>query len=360
MRAGTALAAPAILRAQSASDELRVAIIGVGGRGSRLLREMVKLPGVKVAVVCDIDPEARDRGATIAEAHKPELVNEYVDLLGRKDIDAFVVATPVDLHREMAVAILGEDFPLYLEKPMAGTAEEVKAVHAAAKASKGLLQIGLQLRYDAARRAAIEAIHAGKIGEIAYMQGNRHTGDLPRDTAWYFDASRSGNSLVEQAVHIIDIMNWAAGSHPLRAMGSGGINVYEGTPAGRTTWDNYVCIFEYPGDVRLTFTHIFIDPRGFTGISEKVWGSTGAIDLPSATLYTLTQRGEPAVEPVKLYDGGRVNFNSRSLEAFFGHVRERSEPLNNADSGRDATLTAIMGRTAIEERRAVEWREVAL
>ena len=95
-------------------------------------------------------------------------------------------------------------------------------------------------------------------------------------------------------------MNWAMRTHPLRVMASGGINVYHDVPPGRTTFDNYVCIFEYPGDVRMCFTHLFIDPRGFTGISEKVWGSRYAIDLPSATKYRLAQRGEEVGEPVEL------------------------------------------------------------
>ena len=166
--------------------------------------------------------------------------------------------------------------------------------------------------------------------------------------------------IVEQAVHIMDLMNWAMKTHPIRAMGSGGINVYHDVPEGRTTYDNYVIIYEYPGDVRLCFTHLFIDPSGFTGIAEKIWGTEWAVDLPSATKHRLVQRGEEPVEPIKLFEGDRGDMTQSAVDAFFGHVRDNSEPLNNAENGKHATLMAIMGRRSMELKRAVSWDEVDL
>ena len=359
--AATAIAAPAFLSAQGTNNEIRVGIIGVGGRGSSLLSRIVQVPRVHVVAVCDIDPKARARASRIAERDKPDVMVEYRKLLDRKDIDAVFVATPVDLHKEMAMAALEVHKHLYLEKPMGTTPEDVKSVFEATKRSRGQLQMGFQLRYDPPRVAAIQHIHQGGIGKIAYMQANRHTGDLPRETEWYFDASRSGNSIVEQAVHIMDIMNWAMKTHPVRAIGSGGINVYHDEPPGRTTYDNYVVIYEYPGNVRLTFTHIFVDPRGFTGISEKIWGSEYAIDLPSGTKYRLEPQTRVKAEPEELdFDSSGDDMSLRAIKAFFQHARDNSEPLNNATYGRYATLMAIMGRTAIEEKRAVTWDEVAV
>jgi predicted dehydrogenase len=352
------LAAPALLAAQAPSDQVRAAIIGVGGRGSSDLTSLVGSPNVKLVAVCDIDPAARDRGATIGKDHKPELLDDWRKLIERKDLDAVIIATPVDLHAEMTVAALDAGLGVYLEKPMGVDEQDVKEVMEAAERAKGVLQLGFQLRYDPVRRAAIDLIHQGGIGKIAYMQGDRHGGDLPRDKAWLFDAARSGNIIVEQAVHIIDLMNWAMKTHPVRAMGSGGINVYENTPPGRTIYDNYAVIFEYPRGERLTFTHIYIDPPGFSGIQERIWGSEGAVDLPSGTFYARTDRGEERVPPRKLFEGDRGNMNQHAMDAFIGHVRDNSEPLNNATYGKYATLAAIMGRKAIDEKRFVTWDEV--
>ena len=157
----------------------------------------------------------------------------------------------------------------------------------------------------------------------------------------------------------MDMMNWAVQTHPLRAIGSGGINVYHDEPPGRTTYDNYVVIYEYPGDVRLTFTHIYLDPRGFTGISEKIWGSEYAIDLPAATKYRLEPQKRVPAEPEELdFDPEGDDMSLRAIKAFFQHARDNTEPLNNATYGKYATLMAIMGRTAIDEKRAVTWDEV--
>ena len=358
----TVLAAgvPTLLPAQSANERVRVGIIGVGGRGTALLRRILKSPGVEVVAICDTDEMARLRAAARASKHQPDLLYDFRQLLDRKDIDAVFVATPVNLHKEMAVATLEVHKNLYLEKPMGIDAVEVQAVHQAAKSSRGRLQLGFQLRFHPPRVAAVQHIHSGGIGKVLYLQSNRHTGDLPRETKWYFDRAIAGQMIVEQAVHIVDLMNWVTGTHPIQAYGAGGINLYSNTPVGRTTWDHYVVIYEYPNNLQLCFTHIFFDPRGFTGVQERVWGSEYAADLPTGTIYKLDPQGRKPAKAEKLYsdDDGR-DPTQRSVDAFFKCIRDDKEPLNNADWGRLATLTCIMGRTAVEEKRVVKWSEIA-
>jgi predicted dehydrogenase len=352
-------AAPAVLLAQSPNDTIRVGVIGVGNRGAFLLRQILKVPNVKVVAICDLDQEALKRAAQAASAHSPELYTEFRKLLDRKDIDAVFIATPVDLHREMTMAALEVGKHIYCEKPMARTAEECRAVVNAAKSAKGVLQFGFQLRHDPFRAASVQYIHDGKLGKVLFLQAYRHTGDLPRATGWYFDASRSGNNIVEQACHILDIYNWVMKTHPLRAYGSGGINLYQDQPPGRTTMDNYVVLFEYPNDVRFSFSHIYFDPPNFTGIQERVFGSEGALDLPKGLLYVRNAPRNAKPEKIAVPGEGE-DMNLRSVSAFFENARAKRRPLNDSDGGRIATLTGILGRTAIYEKRVVEWREVDL
>ena len=121
-----AVGSAALLTAQSPSDTVRVAFIGVGNRGSYLLRNMLKVPGVKVTVICDINPETLNRAIDAAKTagQSPEGIAEWRRVLDRQDIDAIVVATPVDLHKEMAIASLESGRNLYCEKPMALTPAE--------------------------------------------------------------------------------------------------------------------------------------------------------------------------------------------------------------------------------------------
>src|SRR5581483_11805015 len=115
-----AVGSAALLSAQSPNDTVRVAFIGVGNRGSFLLKNMLKVPGIKVVAICDIDPVRLKAGidAATAAGHSPESYTEFRKLLDRKDIDAVVIATPVDFHKEMAVAALEVGKNVYSEKPM--------------------------------------------------------------------------------------------------------------------------------------------------------------------------------------------------------------------------------------------------
>jgi len=357
MKSSIAVSSAALLPAQSPNDTVRVAFIGVGNRGSYLLKTMLKVPGVKIVAICDIDPEALKKAvdAATAAGNTPEPYAEFRKMLDRKDIDAVVIATPVDLHKEMAIAALEVGKNVYCEKPMALDPEQCRMVTNAAKSAKGIFQAGFQLRHDPNRAASMKLVKEGGIGKVLFLQAYRHTGDLPRQTLWYFDRTRSGDNIVEQACHIIDLMVWAAGSHPLRAFGTGGINLYKNVPPGRTTMDNYTVIYEFPNDVRFEFSHIYFDPPHFSGIKERVYGSQAAIDLATATVTELGKEAQP--RQLEVPDAGQ-DAGYLSLAAFIDNARGHKTPLNNVDSARISTLTAMMGRKSIYEKRVVEWAEV--
>jgi myo-inositol 2-dehydrogenase / D-chiro-inositol 1-dehydrogenase len=312
---------------------------------------------VKIVALCDINPDTLAAAAKRANdaGHSPATYADFRKMLDeRKDIDAVLIATPVDTHKMIAVATLEVGKHVYCEKPMAMTPEGTRMMVNAAASAKGIFQAGFQLRHDPNRRAAMEFIHKGGLGKVLYMHGTRHTLDLPRQTLWYFDRSRSGDNIVEQACHILDLFTWAAGKPPLRAFGSGGINLYKDVPPGRTTMDNYSVIYEFPNDIRVNFSHIYFDPPGFSGIKERVYCEKGAIDLAAATWSELNTKGENKLD---VPDAGKDS-TYQSLAAFIDNARARKTPLNNAESARLSTLVAMMGRKSIYEKRIVTWDEV--
>jgi myo-inositol 2-dehydrogenase / D-chiro-inositol 1-dehydrogenase len=345
-----------LLAAQSPNDTVRVAFIGVGNRGSYLLQHMLKVPGARVVAICDIDREALSRAiaAVAAAGQSADGFSEYRKMLERKDIDAVVIATPVDLHMGMTLAALEAGDHVYCEKPMALTPEHCRLMTVAAGSAKGIFQAGFQLRHDPNRAASMRFIHQGGIGNVLFLQAYRHSGDLPRNTAWYFDRSRSGDNIVEQACHIIDLMVWAAGTHPLRAYGTGGINLFKDEPPGRTTMDHYAVVYEFPNDVSFSFSHLYYDPPGFSGIQERVFGALGAVDLPAATFSERTSKNQRKLD---VPDAGQDS-TYLSLAAFIDNARGHRKPLNNAESARISTLTAMLGRKSIYEHRVVNWEEV--
>jgi predicted dehydrogenase len=353
-----AVAASALLRAQNTQNRLRIAFVGVGNRGGYLAQRMLDVHDVDIVAICDLDEDRARKAIDVVSkgGHKPRLYTDYRKMLDEgKDIDAVVVATPVDRHIAPTIAVLEAGKHIYCEKPMALTPDECSTIVKATLNAKGIYQAGFQLRHDPNRAAAMKFIQGGGMGRVLYCQGYRHTGDLPRNTLWLFDRDRSGDNIVEQACHILDLFVWAIGQPPLRAMGSGGVSLYKDIPPGRTTTDNYAVIYEFPGDVRVTFSHIYFDPPGFAGIKERVYCSQGAIDLAQARWAKLDQRGEIALE---VPDAGK-SADVLSLQAFAANARGGSAPLNNAASARLSSLVAMLGARAIHEKRIVTWQEIA-
>ncbi|MEZ5353331.1 MAG: Gfo/Idh/MocA family oxidoreductase [Bryobacteraceae bacterium] len=348
------LAAPALLAAQSPNDTIRVAVIGVGNRGGFLLKHVLAIPGVKVVAVCDVEPERLAAAVKLSGAAGYPDFRRMLD--ERSDIDAVIIATPVDTHKMIAIAALELGKHVYCEKPMAVTAEDAGLMRIAARGAKGIFQAGFQLRHDPNRGAAVKFILSGGAGRVLFGQGYRHTGDLPRSTGWYFDRNRSGDNIVEQACHILDLFRWSIGKDPVRAFGSGGISLYKDTPPGRTTMDNYALIYEFPDDVRVEFSHLYFDPPGFSGIKERVFCERGAVDLAAAKWSELGRRGELAIGVAEAVAG--KDSNRLSLEAFFDNARGRKRPLNDAESAWRSTMMAILGRKAIYEKRVVNWTEI--
>ncbi len=354
--AGALAAAPAILRAQG--QDLRLAYIGVGNRGSFLLRHGVEIPGVQVVAVCDLLPERVDAAATVAakKGWKAATYTDYRKMLAeRKDIDAVVAATPDYTHAEVYIAVLEAGKHLYGEKPLALNAADAKRIVAAAKKAKGKFQVGFQLRHDPARNASMKFIHSGGLGKVLMCHGIRHGGDLPRHIPWYFDRDKCGDIVVDQGIHILDLFTWAIGTHPRRALATGGTTLFVNDPPGRTVMDNYSLILEYPNGIQVNFSHHYFDPPGFTGIQERVFGSEGAIDLPKAIWQPRTQR-----KPVELDVPNKGKDASYMAQAAFVDSIKNDKPtMSDADTALVATLTPIMATKAIYERRIVTWEEVA-
>lgn len=353
------LAAPAVLRAQSRTEKLRMAVVGTGNRGSFLLRHLLDVAGAEVAGVCDILPERVDRAAS-AVAAKGGTAKTYTDfrkmLDEMKEIDAVVLATPDFTHREFDLEILARGKHLYAEKPLALTVEDAKAVVKAAEAAKGIFQAGFQLRHDPARNAAMAWIHAGKAGKVLQCHGMRHGGDLPRDIPWYFDKTKCGDIVTDQGIHILDLFRWAVGMPPVRCYGDGGTTLFVNEPPGRTVMDHYSLIYEFEGGAQINFSHHYFDPPGWTGIQERVFGSEGAVDLARAEFQPRTSRQRVKLEvPNEGKDSTYM-----ALASFVESVKLGRKPLNDARSALEATVVALMGTRAIYEKRVVTWGEMGV
>ena len=185
--AATAAAAPAAQSSAQAADQpagsndrVNVALIGVGGRGTSLMKlvlDMAERRGdVKIAAVCDVYEK---RKQLAQEATKAEFATlDYREVLARPDIDAVIVATPDHWHAPIALAAMDAGKDVYLEKPMTHTIEEAKQVAAKVRASGRVLQVGSQTTSSDQWWKARKAIQDGMIGKLISSQGSYHRNSL--------------------------------------------------------------------------------------------------------------------------------------------------------------------------------------
>src|SRR5262249_52778530 len=145
-------------------------VIGVGGRGSADLASVLAQPIAKVVALCDLKPDRLDKAATAASAHKPTTYKDYHELLARKDVDAVVIATPCDLHVEMAIAALKAGKHVYCEKPAGINPASIQELVNVARSTDRVFQIGQQMRSMVRLQRTIEKVREGVIGDIIMVK----------------------------------------------------------------------------------------------------------------------------------------------------------------------------------------------
>jgi myo-inositol 2-dehydrogenase / D-chiro-inositol 1-dehydrogenase len=341
---------------------VNTAVIGTGNRGSYLLQGVLDQPNTKVAAVCDIKPDRLDKAATRAAKYKPATYTDWRKVIERKDIEAVFIATPPQLHSEMAVAALQAGKHVYCEKPIGINGPQVRAVVQAAKRSKKVFVPGQQLRSIGYLKEAIGKLRDGIIGDIVMVKAQREaSADLPHDGSsgdWYFDVTKSGGYLIEQSVHNLDVCNWAIGALPVKATGFGSIQFYKNEPPGRTIFDNGSITYQYPKGVSMTFTQNVFHPSKLPLPNQfvHVFGTKGAVDLMGpAMMYPLDRGGQPVAIAEKKEDPPHAH-----IAAFYAAITNGGPLPADITIGASAALTAILGHEAMVKERVVTWKELGV
>jgi myo-inositol 2-dehydrogenase/D-chiro-inositol 1-dehydrogenase len=349
----------------AAEREVRTAMVGVGKRGSTLLGQVLQQPGVKITAICDTDATARDNAQGAARRDNPQSFTDYRRVVERSDVDAVFVATPCYLHAEMAAACLEAGKYVYCEKPVGITPEQVDRVLKAASRSKAFLQIGQQLRYVQSLRDVIQKIQHDKVsGETFVIKAQRHSTPISEAAEkvrpeWYKDVKRSGDLIVENAVHNLDVCNWVAGSHPTSAYGHGKKYFPSPIPAGTLMMDGFSVEYIYENDVHCDYSQLYMHPRLLKELRGGQWylvfGSKGTVNLTDGVYYPF--EGSEPVQLIRLEDRGE---KENATSEFYACIRENRKPVADVKVAATAALTAILGREAIYRRKSVTWAELGV
>jgi len=356
-------------------------VIGIGLQGRELLSTLSRLPSAEVTAICDHYEPYLKKGREIAP--DAATYTDYSELLEQKNIEAVFVATPSHLHKEIALAALQAGKHVYCEAPLAVDLAECREIASAGRASKQVFQVGLQERSNLLYKHVFKFVQAGCLGNAAqvYAQWNKKqswrrmapTPEREEELNWRLSKETSTGLLGEFGIHQLDLASWYLNGLPTAATGFGTIINWDD---GRDVPDTVQCVFEYPNNVRVTFTSTLVssfsnsytlfqgsnsslmmrEKRGWMikeadsallgwevyARKEECYDETGICMIADST--KLLQAGkepgkEGSVEPTKeaLYC---------ALENFSRSVREGTEPVCGPVEGYQAAVVAIKANEA--------------
>jgi predicted dehydrogenase len=367
--AATLLASRGLVHARG-SDTIRVGLIGCGGRGTGAAANCIaSSPGVVISAMGDTfadrlegsKAELMKLGDAFAVTDETQFVGfDAYEKVIASDVDMVILATPPHFRPLHLRAAVEAGKHVFMEKPVATDPVGIRSVIASSELAreKGLAIVsGTQRRHQVPYLEIMQRIENGAIGEVVGGQCWWNQGSLwvrQREEGWsdmewqlrnwlYFTWA-SGDHIVEQHVHNIDVMNWALGSHPVQATGMGGREVRTGPEYGNI-YDHFSIEYEYPGGVLIQSSCRQI-ANCASHVGERLVGTKGVAD-PGRWI-----RGEREFKASREY---RNPYEQEHADLIAG-IRS-GEPLNEGRRVAESTLTAIMGRMSTYTGQTVTWEQ---
>ena len=287
---GASVAAAGLPRGMPANSAITVGVVGTGSRGTFVSTMMAKNTTARVVALCDVFEEKMEQARKSIGAENPKLYKDFRQLLA-SDVDAVIIATPVFLHAEHFEAAVKAGKHIYIEKPASIDVEGCKRIMRAADGADRKLNIsfGFQRRYGLVYQKAKQLADSGAIGPIhmgfaRFIKSGgawKESDKLPppktekeKIVGWHGWKDLSGDLIVENNVHSIDVLNWFLGGRPLSAFGSGGST----TPKQGDMRDHNFVAFEYRNGVQGQLSGATLAPNGYRDVVEQFFGPGGMIE----------------------------------------------------------------------------------
>jgi myo-inositol 2-dehydrogenase / D-chiro-inositol 1-dehydrogenase len=356
------------------SDTIKIALIGCGGRGTGAAAQAMNTEGsVKLIAMGDVFADrvqAAFRGLKSQHGEKVDVPKErmfdgfdnYQKVL-ETDCDLVILATPPGfrpLHIEAAVKA-GKH--IFAEKPVACDAPGVRRVLAAVEEAKKkdlAIAIGLQRRHERAYMETIAELQNGAIGDINFTRAYWNGAGVwvrPRQAKqteleyqmrnWYYFNWLSGDHIVEQHIHNLDVINWLKDGYPVKGQGVGGREVRKGIDHGQI-FDHHMIEFTYADGSKMLSQCRHI-PNCWDSVSEHAHGSKGNANIGAGRLFDLS--GKLIWQSKGGRDGHQVEHHD-----LFAELRKGNRP-NEGEWGAKSTMTAIFGRMCTYTGQEITWDE---
>lgn len=358
------------------TGEIRIGLIGCGGRGTGAVAQSIKSSeGIRLVALGDVfrdkvdgalkslsDPESGvAESIDVADDACFSGLDAYKSVIRHPDVDLVLNATPPafrSVHLAEAVAAGKHSF---IEKPACVDPAGYRSVleSAAIAREKGLAIVtGTQFRRSNNYADAIQAIHEGAIGDVLFAQARYCSGGIwyrkrQADMSdaeyqlnnWYHFVWLSGDQIVEQAVHNLDAINWAMGGPPSMAFGSGG---QRARPADSEIYDCMSVDYEYPNGATLSF--MCRQQAGKNEVKNRIVGTKGEARIMPFGVSTITTHGGEKLLRTRYEPNSYVQEHADLIASI-----RSGQPIVEAEEMAASSLTAVMGRLAAYTGSQVTW-----
>ncbi len=392
--AGLMIIKPELVRGTAANSAVTLGLLGCGGRGTAVATGFVDNTNTRVVALADLFEDKLAKGRKHFDEHQKAKgyaaidagqlfkgPHAYEQIIASKQPDFILVTTPPYFHPQHLEAVVDGGKHVYCEKPVAvDVSGAQRAINAGQKAMGKLsLAVGFQIRNATPFVELTRRIHNGAIGKISSAQVYYYAGHIDRPEwpgasapearlrNWVWDRVISGDIIVEQNIHVIDVTNWVLQGHPVKASGGGARKVRN--DAG-DCYDGFNVTFTYPEDVHVTFSSTQFD-KGWWDVCERFFGSKGVseahYDAPVAiygdepwdffkgTGAAATPSGE--FSTAGTFKGALDDADPMKQKAFIDSITSGNF-LNQAALGAESALSAMLGRKAAYTGRVVTWDEL--
>jgi predicted dehydrogenase len=340
--------------------QLNVAIIGCGRIGEREAEAVVSIPALRLVAVADIGPAFRDKALRMGSKYECDAVHEWGHLVARPDVDIVVVATPNSFHRDISIEAMENGKHVLVEKPLAVTVLDAEEMLVTARREGVKLMTNFNHRRHDHNLRAKQLLEQGLIGRPVLVRGRiGHgrfmVGPSPAGggrfqcvNTWYMeDAQSGGGTLIDNGVHLLDLVSWFMADEFVEAQ-------------GMVTRNMDLCERQADGSVKLTkpnpcednaFGHLktrdgrlasihssWVQWYGYLHI--EIFGTHGAIVINNdqiqgqVTCQSFTRHGDPIATTIEVPALLKPDPSWRlQLEEFMSAIRDDREPSPNGEDG---------------------------
>ena len=297
--AGMMIVKPGAVRGSEANSALRMGILGCGGRGTAVGTGFVDNTNTRVVALADLFADQLEAGRKHFDEHQQAKgyaaidssqlfrgPKAYQQIAASKELDFILITTPPYFHPLHLETVVAAGRHVYCEKPVAVDVPGAKRVIRIGEKAQGKLslEVGFQIRKAPPHVELVKRIQGGALGKIGCGLGYYYCGHIDRPEwpsaspeekklrNWVWDRTLSGDIIVEQNIHIIDMINWTLQGHPESAVGGGGRKLR--TDAG-DCWDNFNVVFTYPDHVQVSFGSTQFDNPAFDA-ATRFFGTKGS------------------------------------------------------------------------------------